>query len=140
MGAYYWEDRYERDSYCVFCRKKTDNSIEYNYHGVGLDVKKFIIPVHLFCYLKEKLKIIFSCVLSFLSIFSFELFLMCNIFFGRIFLPVWYIVICIITALFFTAWIGIKVFIIFEDKIADYKKSHTNYEDYYKSDRLRWKR
>jgi hypothetical protein len=126
--------------HCVFCGKKTDKMIEYYYHGVELDERKFPIPVHRFCYLKKKTIIWSGVAFSFLFIL-FGFMIIESLFFystGNLFnVPLWLIVINCFFGLVAAGYSGIRLFSKFEHLIVVYKRSHTDYEDYYKSDRRR---
>ncbi len=132
--------RYHMTPHCVFCGKKTDKMIEYYYHGVELDEKKFPIPVHPFCYLKKKTIIWSGVAFSFLFIL-FGFMIIESLFFystGNLFnVPLWLIVINCFFGLVAAGYSGIRLFSNFEHLIVVYKRSHTDYEDYYKSDRRR---
>lgn len=120
--------------YCVFCSGKTDRMIAYNYHGVELDERQFPIPVHPFCYLKKKIGIWSGGLLVFAAILI-GITLLESWFFGTV--PFWLLALNCIPALAVAGYWGLRWFSGFEHQIARYKRSHTDYEDYYKSDRRR---
>lgn len=136
-------DRYQMEPFCLFCHKQTDEIVQYNYTGVQLDKKSFPIPSHVRCYRKKIFLIWSSAGFAFIGTSVTFMYAMSALFlsaprFSKI--PLWVWGVGLFLAFIATAWVGVKSFIRFEDRIADYKRTHTDNEDYYKSDRLPWRR
>lgn len=126
--------RYQMTPYCVFCDRKTDRMMEYSYHGVELDEKKFRIPVHPSCYLKKKTAIWLGVVFLFIAIF-FGSTLLESLLFDAV--PFWLLFLNCLPGITAAGYWGLRWFSDFEHEIARYKRSHTDYEDHYKSDHRR---
>ncbi len=129
---------YQMDAYCIFCKKITEEMIHHSYKGIGLDNKEFYIPVHLNCYQKKIrgnwIYFFITFSFTFLSILFLESLLFSLNFSAGI------IIINLFLSLIIATFVGLKIFINRELQIANYKRTHTDYEDYYKLDRLKWKR
>ena len=134
---------YEITPYCAFCKKKTDEMLYYNYYGSGIENTYFPFAVHRICYYKNRVIMWILDILSFFIaiipltlIESAGFYRTMNIFT----LPIWLNVINFILSFTFVFYVSAHTYDYFTKEIYDYKNSHTDFEDHYKSDRLRWRR
>jgi hypothetical protein len=140
--AYYWEDPYQSDNLCVFCSRLSEQTRTF-FHSVETQHFSHKIPVHPRCYRWRIFTIGLRVVLVFVISGAFLLFLASRLLGPAqpvIRVPIWIFVVTGLFALLFSACIGIKAFLEMEGKIRNYIDSHTDDEDYYKSDRFPWRR
>jgi hypothetical protein len=138
--AYFWEDAYQPDNLCVFCKKPTEETREYFYLGEGMREYSKKYPVHTHCYRWERAQIILPMVLVFGISEALLLFLV-NISFwpNRPYMEMPLLVYPVIGLISILLPLRIKFYgnIKMDGKISRYIDSHTDHEDYYKADRRR---
>lgn len=139
----YFEEPDQKKSSCLFCHRETEEQINHKYFGVALDEKEFPIPAHFRCYRKYRFIPWIYALIVFVFFFTLITLLLLRFFYfdHTIFdFPFWIWIVTFVLALFFAILIGLYSYSQLEDKIVEYKRSHTDYEDHYKSDRLKWRR
>jgi hypothetical protein len=122
---------YQMTPFCVFCGRKTNRMIDYRYRGVELDEREFPIPVHPLCYRKKKMSIWLVAGVLFAAVLMGAVQLESRLFTA---LPFWLLALDGIMAVAVAGYWAARRFSVVEHEIARYKRSHTDYEDHYKSD------